>query len=306
MKERYFTKLDQCFEVPFIATIYHFKGLETEPKTEPYDFWHFLYVCDGEIETETSNGKTIMKRGDVAFRAPGEVHKVSTSGFMNSEVIILSFICESPLMEYFHEKKILSLSHEERDLLLKTTAMGVKLFDVIADNSEQFVGCKLKDTATKASLQLLKNSIERLLLMLYVRTNDFGIIEQLKKESTRKKYEELIGECIDFMRENITEMLTTEQIARRLSVSTSTLKKAFSDEMGKGIMHYFSDMKLEKAKEMMEDGTSTFSMIADALGYSSPNHFYCAFKAKTGMSPSAYSKAHFGKKKKSHDESSGK
>ncbi len=292
MRERYFTKLEQCFEVPFIATIYHFKGLKSEPKTEPYDFWHLLYVCDGEIETETSKGKTVLKRGDVAFRAPGEVHKVSNSDFMNSEIIILSFVCESPLMEYFGEKKILSLSHEERDLLLKTTAMGVRLFDVIEDNSEKLIGCRLKETAAKASLQLLKNSIERLLLMLYVRTNDFGIIERLKKESTRKKYQELIQECIDFMEENVTEWLTMEQIARQLSVSSSALKKAFSEETGKGIMRYFSDMKIEKAKEMMDEGNMTFAMIADALGYSSPNHFYTAFKAKMGMSPSAYAKTH--------------
>lgn len=297
MRERYFTKLEQCFEVPFIATIYHFKGLKSEPKTEPYDFWHLLYVCDGEFETVTSKGRTMLKRGDIAFRAPGEVHEVSASDFMNSEIIILSFICESPLMEYFREKKILSLSHEERELLMKTTAMGVRLFDVIEDNSEKLIGCRLKDTAAKASLQLLKNSIERLLLMLYVRTNDFGIIERLKKESTRKKYQELIHECIDYMQENVTEWLTMEQIARHLSVSSSALKKAFSEEMGKGIMRYFSDMKLEKAKEMMEDGNMTFAMIADSLGYSSPNHFYAAFKSKMGMSPSAYAKTHFAEEK---------
>lgn len=304
MRERYFTKLEQCFEVPFIATIYHFKGLKSEPKTEPYDFWHLLYVCNGEIETVTSKGRTILKKGDVAFRAPGEVHEVSATDFMNSEIIILSFVCESPLMEYFRDKKILSLSHEERDLLLKTTAMGVRLFDVIEDNSEKLIGCRLKDTAAKASLQLLKNSIERLLLMIYVRTNDFGIIERLKKESTRKKYQELIVECIDFMEENINEMLSTEQIARHLSVSSSALKKAFAEETGKGIMRYFSDMKLEKAKEMMEDGSMTFAMIAETLGYSSPNHFYCTFKSRMGMSPTAYSKAHFAdaEKRKKEDE----
>ncbi len=305
MRDRYFTKLEQCFEVPFIATIYHFKGLESEAKTEPYDFWHLLYVCDGELDITTANGKTVLKRGDIAFRAPGEVHDMPGEAFMHAEIIILSFICESPLMEYFREKKILSLSHEERELLLKTTQMGVRLFDVIRDNSEKQIGCKLRDNASKASLQLLKNSIERLLLMLYVRTNDFGIIEKLKKESTRKKQQEIIRDCIDFMEENITKQLSVGEIARHVSVSASTLKKAFSEEMGKGIMHYFTDMKLEKAKEMMADGNKTFAMIAEALGYSSPNHFYCTFKSRMGMTPTAYSKAHFAdteKRKNKEDE----
>ena len=53
-------------------------------------------------------------------------------------------------------------------------------------------------------------------------------------------------------------------------------------------MEYHKRIKLEKAKQLIREGTHNFTQICDSLGFSSPQYFSKLFKRYTGLTPSEY------------------
>ena len=71
------------------------------------------------------------------------------------------------------------------------------------------------------------------------------------------------------------------------------LKRIFKAVTGNGIMHYFLNLRIEKAKELLSEPANSVSFIADTLGFDSPQHFSGQFKKIVYMSPTAYRNAVF-------------
>jgi AraC-like DNA-binding protein len=74
-------------------------------------------------------------------------------------------------------------------------------------------------------------------------------------------------------------------------MSESGLKKIFSTDADCGVIDFFNNMKIEKAKEYIREDEKNFTQISDELGFTSIHYFSRLFKKKTGMTPSAYKKS---------------
>lgn len=68
----------------------------------------------------------------------------------------------------------------------------------------------------------------------------------------------------------------------------SQLQRIFRSQCGCGIIEYFSQLKIQRAKELIRENTLNFTQIADYLGYTSIHYFSRQFKKITGMTPSDY------------------
>ncbi len=66
------------------------------------------------------------------------------------------------------------------------------------------------------------------------------------------------------------------------------LSKTFSLETGMTIEKYFLALKMEKAKELILEDTSSLSSIGWQLGYTNSQTFSTQFKKVTGFTPSAF------------------
>ena len=53
-------------------------------------------------------------------------------------------------------------------------------------------------------------------------------------------------------------------------------------------MDFFQQMKIERAKEIIRDGTMNMTEVSSFLSYGSPQYFSRQFKKVTGMTPSEY------------------
>ncbi len=82
-------------------------------------------------------------------------------------------------------------------------------------------------------------------------------------------------------------------IARKMQMTDSHLSRVFKKNTGANFSEYLSERKLEEACRMLlADNKMKVADIADALGYGNPTYFLSRFKAKYGISPSAYRKTH--------------
>jgi transcriptional regulator GlxA family with amidase domain len=55
-----------------------------------------------------------------------------------------------------------------------------------------------------------------------------------------------------------------------------------------GIKQYINSLRVENAKNLLENSSLSVTEIAFSLGFSSPNYFTQIFKSNTGMSPASY------------------
>jgi len=74
-------------------------------------------------------------------------------------------------------------------------------------------------------------------------------------------------------------------------VSASVLKKTFRDQMGCGVMEYFTRLKVDAAKKMIRESDLNFSEIAGRLSFNTSQYFTTVFHRITGMTPTEYTRS---------------
>ena len=68
---------------------------------ESHDFWEFLCVDKGEVEITADNRAYTLKKGEIIFHKPNEFHTVRANGKIAPNLVVISFDCTSPCMDYF-------------------------------------------------------------------------------------------------------------------------------------------------------------------------------------------------------------
>ena len=100
-----------------IFSIHYFEYMSTFSfPGESHDFWEFVCVDKGEVEIGAGPLTHTLRRGEIAFHYPGEFHWVKANGKIAPNLIVISFSCTDPAMEFFRGK-ILHLEETERRLL---------------------------------------------------------------------------------------------------------------------------------------------------------------------------------------------
>ncbi len=87
---------------------------------------------------------------------------------------------------------------------------------------------------------------------------------------------------------NLYANLTVEELAQLCGMSTSSFKRRFTETYRESPQKYISKKKVEKAAEMLRNGTNRISEIAYDVGFETVSTFNRLFKAQYGQSPSAY------------------
>ena len=86
---------------------------------------------------------------------------------------------------------------------------------------------------------------------------------------------------------NNTE-LCLQNIAANVFTSQCHLSFIFKKEAGMSIVEYITDIRMVKAKELMDSGGKKLHEIAGIVGYKDPYYFSRCFRKRFGVSPSKY------------------
>ena len=84
--------------------------------------------------------------------------------------------------------------------------------------------------------------------------------------------------------------LSLMQVCNHLSVSLSHFSTLFKEETGSTFIEFLTDVRMERAKELLLNTDQMLYAIAEQVGYDNPAYFTVAFKKQTGMSPREFRK----------------
>ncbi|HIX28622.1 MAG TPA: AraC family transcriptional regulator, partial [Candidatus Blautia stercoravium] len=81
-----------------------------------------------------------------------------------------------------------------------------------------------------------------------------------------------------------------KEIAKQIGISSSYFQHLYSDTFGISFRADLISMRIEYAKELIQNTNLPIEKIAEKSGYSSEVHFYRQFQKETGFTPSAFRK----------------
>lgn len=99
-----------------------------------------------------------------------------------------------------------------------------------------------------------------------------------------------IERTIEYLHENYRSHYSLQDVARIANLSPYHFLRLFKNQTGKTPYAYLSDIKIEKAKELLRSKKYTVTEVCFLCGFNNVSHFAALFKRKVGCSPSEYSK----------------
>lgn len=94
------------------------------------------------------------------------------------------------------------------------------------------------------------------------------------------------------IQENPKKDLSNTELSSHVYVTPQYMCALFSEETGMTITEYKTQIRMEKAKELMLDSRLKLYEIADILGYDNAKYFSKVFKKYTNQTPREYRKSH--------------
>lgn len=275
-------------EIEGFNSIYYFEfGKDFSHPPEKHDFWEMMYVDSGKINAIADGIGRIVTQGQLVFNRPMEVHAHISNKVDPNNMLVISFTCHSPAMEFFN-KKIFTLGKTEKTLISLITMAArqalVKLPDDYSDRDPLDFS-----SAPPGSVQLLECYLTELLLVLMQSENSSYTTDKHTPNARELGQSSIFELMIGYLEENVYGELTLGNICNKFFMGKSQVCKIFSDHTGKSPIEYYKELKITEAKKLLRDDTSV-SRVSDLLGYSSIHNFSRAFKKSVGISPTEYRK----------------
>ena len=223
-----------------------------------HTFWEMHIVLNGS-KILTCEDKIIhLSKGQMYLIPPNEFHRYTVTD-VELEYIVLTFD-----MDFVPPDNVYTLSRENLNLIHM----------MVSEMKEKFPDGDFNEASSKAP-QILKLIAE----LIIIRAVSHDVAPCIKSE-----YSDIYEKAVNFMKANIFDTISSNDIADFCQISNSTLKKIFKSNTDIGVMHYYNELKMEYAKKLLLDGVSV-SKIAEELNFSSQAYFSSAFKKYSGKSP---------------------
>lgn len=176
----------------------------------------------------------------------------------------------------------------------RTSYIPVLLLTALTAEDDQLLGLE-----TGANDYLTK-PFRADLLIVKIR-NLLTLNQQMKSAFTRqvkvvgsevkveRENEKLLTKVVNYVEENLTNpQLSVQELSKSLGMSRGTLYSKILDATGQTPVEYIRGIKLDRAAVLLEKSDMNIAQVCYSVGFTSPNHFSRAFKARFNKLPSEF------------------
>lgn len=109
-----------------------------------------------------------------------------------------------------------------------------------------------------------------------------------KEENAGKKSRDFIDDTLQYINRHLTEDLTLERLAKRVSLSPFYFSRRFKQETGYTPYHYIYTSRIHLARFYLKTSEDTVKEIGYRCGFKSEHSFCTAFKNEMGQTPTEF------------------
>ncbi len=101
-------------------------------------------------------------------------------------------------------------------------------------------------------------------------------------------YSAVVKDTLRYIQEHCCEGISLHEVASNVHVNPNYLCQLFKNETGENFSFYLTELRLEKAKELLSSSDLKLYEIAEQVGYPNMSYFSRIFKKFTGKTPIDY------------------
>lgn len=241
-----------------------------------HDFIEFSIIISGQINYNIEGSHYLLQKHDVMIFNPGVNHQA---------LIDRNTIC-TELHIGIGNLNIDCMAPNYMRALGKAPILSIKKY------KDEFIDCCNEIAKEQRLRQLghsfvLKSLVMKLIIILYREIDDCSLPPSSQANeliSSDKKV--IVQSLIDYMSFYYMEDISLDYLSRVMYISPAYISKIFKEETGTSPINYLIQIRLQKAKELLESTKTPIKQISKAVGYSDAYYFSKLFKKHYGTSPS--------------------
>lgn len=98
----------------------------------------------------------------------------------------------------------------------------------------------------------------------------------------------VISKAKSYILENFNKDISLDEVSREVDISPYYFSKLFKEETGENFIEHLTNMRIEKAKQLLNNREMSIKEICMEVGYGDPNYFSRIFKKYSGKTPTEY------------------
>ncbi len=260
--------------------LFCWKGTRTqdEPNYHSHDYLEVCFVMSGAGKYRINDCIYDIQEGDLLILNPGVKHQalVNEEGEIGTTEFFIG--CNDFQLKN-EEPNCLSLP-DGSNILHTTGDLRQKLFRICSS-------MEVERTSSKIGRYFMLKTYMMQILLLIIREQCEPVeyAGGYAFESVNKKY--VVEQIVNYFEDHYSEKISLDRIAENMYLSTFYISKIFKSETGDTPIRHLINIRLEKARELLEKGHSgSVQEIAAMVGYEDAYHFSKLFKKHYGITPS--------------------
>jgi len=282
MKEEYSAMENIVIDNLDPTFLYTWKGTRKREQDEgsfhSHEHLEMAFILSGEGKYRFEDGIVSVREGDLIIINPGIKHQA-----------IACPEAELPATEFFVAAMDIQIGElppntlpvpENGHVLHTTGELRQKLFKICSSMEAENAVCR------QGRYFMLKAYLMQMLLLVI--REQCEPIERAKGysfESVNKKY--IVEQIVNYFEDHYNEKISLDHIAENMYLSPFYISKIFKSETGVTPIRYLINIRLENAREILENGyEGSIQEVAAMVGYDDAYHFSKLFKKHHGITPS--------------------
>ena len=219
-----------------------------------------------------------LERGTLYLIGESTLHRTMANGFHSRYILHIS------------RKALTDLSTPQTDF---TQLMQVNFRRATLDNEQMTELIELfqdlernKNDGTFGSDIRQTVALLRLLIKLAPTLNAATAGEAIRNKDFLR-----VAPILDYIRDNLADPLSLDQIASQFYLSKHYLCRIFKSATGFSVMEYIIYSRVLRARQLLQEGVSV-QQAGEMSGFSDNSHFIRTFGHLTGVTPGRYAKEH--------------
>ena len=247
--------------------------------------WHdeleIIYVKRGSLNVNIAGESYVGKPGDAFVVSPGNLH------FMGSQTGKVDYYTFLFPMKYvtFNAEDML-----DREVLEPLNNGRLMIYPQIGktarDICEELIDIhQLKNSEAEQEIAVqLKTKMT--LLQFILKMWQEGLI----MDNTTSGRNTVEKEMISYIQQNYTEKISLKEFGTQFHLSEKYISRYFKEHFHITLSQYVNHLRLEHARQLLQDTTLPITEVAMQSGYQNVSYFIRSFKEIYGMSPLKYRK----------------
>lgn len=254
-------------------------------------FWELYYLYEGCGVYHSSHEQLHVKAGQLVLIKPNTMYTLQSQAVDSGVPLRFCHICFTKAYMNLIQTAFIDIegisSYTLSSIITNSDSFSCVIHDDNAKNLQHLMWMIAHEYNhfTVGSEWLIQHSLISLLLCI-TRLHEYQTAQKGPVVTTSSDIDELTK----YIRTNYGSKLSLDSLASQMHLSKEYLCRYFKKITGAKISDYITEVRMEKAMEMLRTTSHSVADIGAYCGYSSISSFQRSFKKYTGVSPNEYRK----------------